>query len=520
MRVVSDSFSFRRLGLWYGIYRLIIASSLLAIFFLNLSQSTDEYKYQTFYIITLIIYTFISLLQFLLLYLSQSLLPKKIIFFSIIDVSCFSLLTFAQGAPNLHISLLFAITIFITNLLLSHRKALSLTLLSIISVVYIPFIDSWLYTHHLNNIGSTLFLAFLFLVIYFTAQFTVKRFENLTKVNNSQSIAILQLQDLNQYILEQVDMGYLVINDKQHVILVNPAAHELLNIEAVQPIKDTPLQSIQPELYEYIIFNRLSQGERFIFEPQGLTKQIHIRIQKLKVPQQLLTLFIMQDAQKFNDHVQQLKLAALGQLSASIAHEIRNPLASIVQANELLADADDSERAMLQNMISKQSLRINHTIESTLDMARSQTPITKTILLNHFLIECLKDDFSDVPKDQIQLSILLQIYIKFDETHLRQILINLIRNGLRHTSKEQATVEVKAYTKNQYAVIDIIDFGSGIPEHHIRNLFSPFFTTEINGTGLGLYLSRSLCDANQATLNYIKLKHATCFRIECPLVVV
>lgn len=80
MRVVSDSFSFRRLGLWYGIYRLIIASGLLAIFFLNLSQSTDDYKYQTFYIITLIVYTFISLLQFLLLYLSQSLLPKKLYF--------------------------------------------------------------------------------------------------------------------------------------------------------------------------------------------------------------------------------------------------------------------------------------------------------------------------------------------------------------------------------------------------------------------------------------------------------
>lgn len=518
MRAIPDSLSLYRLGLWYGMYRIIIASGLLVIFFLNVPHDLLNYKYQNIYIFTLIIYTIINLFHLLLLPQSDAPLSKKIKFFSIVDVCCFSMLTFAQGTSNLHISLLFAITIFITNLLLPHKTALTLTLCSIIAVVYIPFIDSWIYVNHLNNIGSTLFLAFLFIAIYITAQFTANRFERLSKVNNSQSIAILQLQDLNQYILEQVDMGYLVINQNQHIILANPAAYELLGIPHTQKIVDLPLQDIQKDLYRHINAQPITQGERFIFEVKQSSNQIHIRIQMLKVPEQLLTLFIMQDAQRLNNHVQQLKLAALGQLSASIAHEIRNPLASIVQANDLLIKANSDEKIMLQKMIAKQSHRINHIIESTLEMARHKAPTAMFITLNTLINDCLANDFSDIPSDQIHLSITENIFINFDETHLRQVLINLIRNALRHNSAYNTHIEVKVYTKNLRVFIDILNFGMDIPTQHVKNLFSPFFTTEIDGTGLGLYLSRSLCDANQATLNYIKLDHATCFRIECPKV--
>jgi two-component system sensor histidine kinase PilS (NtrC family) len=99
-----------------------------------------------------------------------------------------------------------------------------------------------------------------------------------------------------------------------------------------------------------------------------------------------------------------------------------------------------------------------------------------------------------------------------------QVLINLIRNALRHNSPEHPQIHVYAYQQEDYAYIDVIDFGEGISADKVHNLFNPFFTTQIDGTGLGLYLSRSFCEANQAKLSYIKLQDGTCFRVECPAI--
>ena len=242
-----------------------------------------------------------------------------------------------------------------------------------------------------------------------------------------------------------------------------------------------------------------------------------MRIQRLRVPQQSLILLILQDAQRMNQRVQQLKLAALGQLSASIAHEIRNPLAAIVQANELLSDSELHEQQQLQNMIRKQTKRINGIIEDTLGMARNQTTTPITIQLNPFLQSLLHEDLNDVQqKLELQLPA-HDVSIVFDPSQLRQVMVNLIRNALRHNAPDAPAVQIVVQLASTSMWIDIGDFGEGVTKRNLSQLFKPFFSTEIQGTGLGLYLSQSLCEANHAKLTYVEQDKGACFRIHCPI---
>lgn len=125
-------------------------------------------------------------------------------------------------------------------------------------------------------------------------------------------------------------------------------------------------------------------------------------------------------------------------------------------------------------------------------------------------------DLSDA-QAKIQTEIEADLVIYFDDSQLRQVLVNLLRNALRHNDQNAEYVLVKAFKNDTHICIDVIDYGKGVTKQDLSQLFQPFFSTEINGTGLGLYLSQTICEANQAKLIYVEQKQqGACFRIECP----
>ncbi|NNH38798.1 sensor histidine kinase [Acinetobacter terrae] len=502
------------LGIWYGAYRLIIATCLLLIFSLTYPQLNTDYRYPQLYLYVLICFVAIGCIQLLSLKKIRANIPQQLTLLFTVDVIALSLLTFALDGPNLHVSLLFVITIFAASLLLDAKKALIITLIAVISVIYQIFLGSIFDFSSLNNIGNSALLAFLFFVVYGSAQIVVRRFQLLENLNFSQSLELNRLQNLNRYILEQIEQGYLVLDENCHIVLSNPAACMLLGIPPFYAYDKSPLYKIQPDLFELIKFEQLQDGERFQFESQLSRYHMHIEVQKLMVPHQTLTLLVLQDAGKLNQRVQQLKLAALGQLSASIAHEIRNPLAAIVQANELLLDSDLNQQNLLSQMIAKQAQRIDRIIQDTLNMVRNRETHPAQIQLNQFIPQMIQEDLSDIIH-QIRYTIQNKISITFDEAQFRQVLINLIRNAIRHNSPEHSHIELNIYSHESNIRIEVRDFGAGVASKDLSYLFQPFFSTEITGTGLGLYLSHSFCEANQAKLNYVEQKQGACFRIEC-----
>ncbi len=471
-----------RLGIWYSGYRLIISVSLLLIYMLTAEQLATNYDYPFLYFYTLVCYIALNIFQLFLLQVLPIQTSKQLIFIFLVDVICLSLITFSSGGPNLQLSLLYVIIIFSSAILLNAQLSLIITLFAVIMVVYQRFLGNFFDYNNLNHLGNSIFLAFLFFVVHSIGRIAVQRFKILETLTFHQSIEIHQLQNINRYILEQIEDGSLI--------------------------------KWQPDLFELIKFSELEDGEEFTFESQQSPYTVNVRVKHLVVPEQPLFLLILKDAQKLNQQVQQLKLAALGQLSASIAHEIRNPLAAIVQANDLFKDSDAHQQEMLSKMIRKQAKRIDSIIQDTLGMARNKPTEPQIIHLEEFLASLLNEDLADA-KDQIQLNLLEPVNILFDEKQLRQVMINLIRNALRHNAENAEFIQINVDLNNGRTRIDVVDFGTGVAKRDISQLFKPFFSTEIKGTGLGLYLSHTFCEANHAKLTYVEQQQGACFRIEC-----
>lgn len=504
-----------RLGTLYSSYRVIIALSLMLIYFLTLESERYFYQYEHLYLYALIFYVVCSIAQTILIQYFPRGITHQILALFAVDLLFLNTLTFALGGPNIAIGLLFVISVFAANFLLSKNQALFITLVAVIGVVYQQFFGSLFSIESFNKIGDSAFLAFLFFVVYGIGQVAIERFQLLESVNTYQANELFKLQNINRYILEQIEVGYMVLDEHCKIILSNPAACTLLGISPLYAHEQFNLASFQPDLYDLLQNSMIANNERFQFESYQSTYTVDIRMQKLIVPDQALTLLILEDAQKMNQKVQQLKLAALGQLSASIAHEIRNPLAAIIQANELNYDSDDEQKIMLNDMIGKQSQRIEKIIKDTLAMARNRKTQGVAIELDRYIEELISQDLADV-QHKIKTEIAANAVILFDEMQLAQVLINLIRNAIRHNDQQAEHILIKAIKQDQWVHIDVIDYGQGIKKNDLSQLFKPFFSTEINGTGLGLYLSQSICEANQAKLTYVEQQQqGACFRIIC-----
>jgi two-component system sensor histidine kinase PilS (NtrC family) len=218
------------------------------------------------------------------------------------------------------------------------------------------------------------------------------------------------------------------------------------------------------------------------------------------------TVVFLEDAAATNQRVQQLKLASLGRLAASIAHEIRNPLGAISHAGQLLEESsamDDGDRR-LTRIIQENSARMNAMVENILDLGRGRDATPEALELRDWLGTFMEEFMSRRPGARHIVTTRVEppdLRVRVDPSQLHQVLWNLCDNALQHAG-EPARVDVRAgvgaYTGRPY--IDVVDNGVGIPEEELDRVFEPFFTTRDQGTGLGLYIARELCEGNQARL--------------------
>ena len=233
------------------------------------------------------------------------------------------------------------------------------------------------------------------------------------------------------------------------------------------------------------------------------------------------TLVFLEDAAEVRQRAQQLKLASLGRLTGSIAHEIRNPLGAISHAGQLLSESPDisAQDRRLTQIISEHSQRMNNIIEDVMAIGRRKPAIAESfplyVWLNEFLAE-LKErkglgdadiDCEPIPGD---------LLIRMDKDQLHQVLWNLCENALRYS--REAPLLSFACGRTPGAArpfIDIQDSGPGMSSEIAEQIFEPFYTGEKNGTGLGLYIARELCESNQASLNLVSSDAGGCrFRIQ------
>jgi len=234
------------------------------------------------------------------------------------------------------------------------------------------------------------------------------------------------------------------------------------------------------------------------------------------------TLVFLDDLSQISQQAQQLKLAALGRLTAGIAHEIRNPLGAISHAAQLLGESEELSGAdqRLSQIIQDQSRRMNLVIENVLQLSRRRQTEPHLLDLKQWLEHYVEELRGSLPADQaVHLDISPgTLTTRMDAEQLQQVMTNLVQNGLRYSGQlhQNAQVWLRLFHApySELPSLDVMDDGPGVAEEHLTKIFEPFFTTESKGTGLGLYLSRELCESNQASLNYTPRQGGgSCMRI-------
>jgi two-component system sensor histidine kinase PilS (NtrC family) len=289
--------------------------------------------------------------------------------------------------------------------------------------------------------------------------------------------------------------------------------------------RSKPLAVFAPELdkhYQQWIEEVSPRTASYDLRHQQAT-ELRVRFTQLGTQTRRNTLINLEDTSEQREKVQGVKLASLGQLTASIAHEIRNPLGAISHAAQLMSESQNLDKAdtRLLQIIQANAKRMNLTIESVLNLSRKKEPKRERLPLKGWLHSFLRDFMLQHNLKEKQVTLFIEpadLMIEFDPAHLHQIMWNLCRNAFKyaHENPQKLQLDIQGGTPahSRDVLLNIIDNGRGIPEDLRQRLFEPFFTTSTQGTGLGLFMARELCLSNGSALEYISLPTGgSCFRI-------
>jgi Osmosensitive K+ channel histidine kinase len=335
---------------------------------------------------------------------------------------------------------------------------------------------------------------------------------------------VANLFEINELIIRRMRTGVLVVDANNRITLANEAASLLLGDgDGEVPEGGLSLLRVAPELARRL--QRWRNGWNQDETPLQLSPdqpEVQPRFARLLADSDL-TLVFLDDSTVVSRRAESLTLSALGRFSASLAHEIRNPLAAINYATQLLEESTaigDADRRLLQ-IIHQQCQRTNGIVESVLGLARRERATGKHRpgrLRPRFVLEYRQT--LSIETDSLEAIINKpSVQALVDPNHLYQILTALVHNALKYgrIAEDPARVRLRVATLEKNAIIDVMDRGPGIPEAVAAQLFRPFFTTSEHGTGLGLYIARELCRANQARLEYVPVPAGgACFRVILP----
>jgi two-component system sensor histidine kinase PilS (NtrC family) len=286
-----------------------------------------------------------------------------------------------------------------------------------------------------------------------------------------------------------MEVGVIVSDAQEKILHMNAAAIKLLGLNGTLPQHLKEVGRLYPQAFKASIHH---------FEQQA------IRTQHIPLAEYSLTLLF--NTRLEAQRAQESRLAALGQLASNLAHEIRNPLSAIVQANAHLQE--QSAPSTLTDIIERQSTRLNQTIETVLSLSKPPKPNISIFTLS----DCLSGMMINNPDFSVSLSGEKRP-IETDITILQQLLTILIDNAQQYATT--ISIEVQQSQKGGH-IIDIIDNGPGISDSEIPYIFDPFYTTRAGGTGLGLYLGQRLCDALRLELYYVNDTDGAHFQIWIP----
>lgn len=509
----------------YNVYRIVISLVLAGLLFVDPVQLDQPMRLPAPYQAGVLAYLALNIVIGLLL--AQGFRPgqRHITISVLLDILAIHFFLAASSGITNGLANLIIISVAAGNILTPSRMGIFYAALAAICSLAVASWGVVAMNENMDNIVRAGSLGILYFGAALILQSVTRRMQRSEELADYRARSIVELEKINEQIIQRMRTGIVVTDQDGRIRLANGAAEELLFgltgneghhsrvlpialLEGLTAWKENPRKRTEP------------------CQIQPTSPMIQASFTRLDEENSDLILVFIEDLSKVTQQAQQMKLASLGRLTASIAHEVRNPLGAISHAAQLMQESGDISEAdqRMLDIVQRHSRRVNGIIENVLDLSRRRQADAELVDLPRWLEDFIQDyqqarGHQDGEPARIDLETVSTIpAARFDRSQIEQVLTNLGDNGLRYSQEQtgspRLTLRVGATADGERAYIDIQDYGPGISEENRASVFEPFFTTDKSGTGLGLYLARELCETNQAHLALLKQDGpGCCFRI-------
>jgi two-component system sensor histidine kinase PilS (NtrC family) len=500
----------------YNIYRWINIIILFALFWLN---NVSVRVSNDLYCGGLLIYAIFGLICFYFWSIRVPKFKHQVLGTGTIDIIVMVLFIYVTGYMQTGLGILLSAPIALLSILVPGRfgiffAAVASCMLLLINIVQYDEGNP----QHLITFFTTGMYGVGFFATALTAWYFVNWVQSSEQLAKNRGKALETMQRLNEYIIERLQYGVIYVDADRHITLINESARQFFNHK--KPFVDLSLREFSLPLdqkYRQFLKQKKKMGRSTV---QTMLEEPYLQVfffptSEIIHPEVLI---ILEDMAVIAQQAQQLKLAALGRFSASIAHELRNPLGVVLHAAQLMTDSRqlNSDDRRLAELVMSNAHRMNSVIKNVLDVSRRQNAKREHIELVPFLHQ-LKHDFCLIHSCEIILDISKNKNktVVFDKSQLEQVLIVLFDNAMQHgqdaSGQVRMTLSIRHQGKNMLLILS--DTGPGIPVELRHHIFEPFFTTNITGNGMGLFIAKDLCEINRAALSWVETDVGCSFAI-------
>jgi len=358
-------------------------------------------------------------------------------------------------------------------------------------------------------------LSIGFFAVAASARLLARRVLTNEELARQRGIALANQMRISERAFDEMQDGVLVVGEDGGVRQFNPRAAAMLGLAPGAQASLAECSSALAEDFAAWRKGLLAEAKPF----RMATSELLLRARFVPTESSGSDVLVfLEDMGRVLERARQIKLAALGRLTANIAHEIRNPLSAISHAGELLMEERRGEpQERLLRILRDNTQRLDRIVRDVLELGRRDRVHRETIDAAPFFAG-FAEDFcgrEGVAAEIVRVSCAVNQPLLFDRSHLHQVIWNLLGNALRHCRRQPGSIALLLAAGDAPGrfVLDIVDDGCGIPEAEREHVFEPFFTTHSRGTGLGLYIARELCEANGARLDYVDNAPGAHFRI-------
>lgn len=520
-----------RLLQYFNFYRLAIALGASVIAFLPGQLGSLGESRPDLFLSTGLTYSVLSVIAAISIRLRKPDFDAQATLLSFSDITLLTMLMHASGGMSSGLGLLLIVAIAGSSLMLGRKLTIFYASIAAIAAM---LEHAWGLLTGGSVVESDVYQNFpqvgMFGIgLYATAflgHMLASRLRATEKLAERRGVDLANLTQVNELIIQRMQSGVIVCDIDGGVRQLNQAAEKYLGAHA--NIAGKALSELAPDLaiqmFQWLHNNPDQRSRQMVRSKSGYSLLPRFVLlgeippnraahdtppQKHGTNQIAGVLVFLDDMALLKQQAQQLKMAALARLTASIAHEIRNPLGAISNASQLLGEtiAQSGEDGRLVKIIDEQARRMNIIVQNVTQLSRRDRVNPVRLALEPWLDEFVRqysqtafvapETFARVGGEGTTVCM--------DPDQLHQVVGNLCQNALRHSPPFSGTALIKLQAGIDHEgrpVLDVIDWGKGVPTDIVDNIFDPFFTTTPKGTGLGLYIARELCEGNGAALDY------------------